>query len=98
MDLVREIIKSIQIMIDKKLDNYRADRTFKTAVRQVTSKGYIITDLAGSERTVKCAIPGVTLKPGQFVWVKEPMGKLNEIHICGVAGNTNNLNKRSRRR
>ena len=84
MDLGREIIKSIQIMIDKKLDNYRADRTFKTAVRQVTSKGYIITDLAGSERTVKCAIPGVTLKPGQFVWVTMPCGKLKDMYISGI--------------
>ncbi len=95
-NIAEEILKTIKYAVDRKTIN--CDRTFKTAVRQVTSKGYIITDLAGSERTVKCAIPGVTLKPGQFVWVKEPMGKLNEIHICGVAGNTNNLNKRSRRR
>lgn len=86
MDLGKEIIKSIQIMIDKKLENYRADRTFKTAIRKVTPKGYIITDQAGSERTVKCAIPGVTLKPGQFVWATIPCGKLNDIYISGVVG------------
>lgn len=84
MDLGREIIKSIQIIIDKKLENYRADRTFKTAVRQITPKGYIITDLAGSERTVKCAIPGVTLKPGQFVWATMPCGKLKDMYISGI--------------
>jgi hypothetical protein len=27
----------------------------------------------------------VTLKPGQMVWVKEPMGDLKGLHICGVA-------------
>lgn len=86
MDLGKEIIKSIQIMIDKKLENYRADRTFKTAIRKVTPKGYIITDQAGSERTVKCAIPGVTLKPGQFIWATIPCGKLNDIYISGVVG------------
>ena len=86
MDLGKEIIKSIQIMIDKKLENYRADRTFKTAIRKVTPKGYIITDQAGSERTVKCTIPGVTLKPGQFIWATIPCGKLNDIYISGVVG------------
>jgi hypothetical protein len=85
MDLGKEIIRSIQVMIDKKLDNYRADRTFKTVIRKITSKGYIITDETGSERIVKCSIPGVTLKPGQMVWVKEPMGDLKGLHICGVA-------------
>ena len=55
MDFGKEILKSIQIIIDKKLENYRADRTFKTAVRQITPKGYIVTDQSGSERTVKCA-------------------------------------------
>lgn len=86
MDLGKEIIKSIQLMIDKKLENYGADCTFKTAVRQVTPKGYVITDLAGSERTVKCAIPGATLKPGQFVWATIPCGKLKDIYISGIVG------------
>ncbi|MEY8525055.1 hypothetical protein AALA90_18815 [Lachnospiraceae bacterium 38-10] len=78
--LVREIIKAI------KSKTINCDRTFKTAVRQVTPKGYIITDLAGSERTVKCAIPGLTLKPGQFVWVTMPCGKLKDMYVSGVVG------------
>jgi hypothetical protein len=84
MDFGKEILKSIQIIIDKKLENYRADRTFKTAVRQITPKGYIVTDQSGSERTVKCAIPGVTLKPGQFVWATMPCGKLKDMYISGI--------------
>lgn len=84
MDLGKEIIKSIQIMIDRKLDNYKADRTYKTVIKDITKKGYVVLDRAGSERTVQCCIPGVSLRKMQSVWVKEPMGKLNEIHICGV--------------
>lgn len=81
-NIAEEILKTIKYAVDRKTIN--CDRTFKTAVRQVTSKGYIITDLAGSERTVKCAIPGVTLKPGQFVWVTMPCGKLKDMYISGI--------------
>lgn len=85
MDLGKEILKSIQIMIDKKLNNYKADRTYESVVKRITPKGYVILDRAGSERTVPCCIPGLALKEGQMVWVKEPMGDLKGIHICGVA-------------
>lgn len=84
MDLGKEILKSIQIMIDRKLDNYKADHTYKTVIKDITKKGYVVLDRAGSERTVQCCIPGLELRKMQSVWVKEPMGKLNEIHICGV--------------
>lgn len=83
-NIAEEILKTIKYAVDRKAIN--CDRTFKTAVRQVTPKGYIITDQAGSERTVKCAIPGVTLKPGQFVWATMPCGKLNDMYISGVVG------------
>lgn len=97
MDLGEEILKTIQIMINRKLRNYRADRTYKSIIRNITSKGYVVLDDAGSERTVQCVIPGITLRIGQSVYVKEPCGKLNDLHICGVIENTSNSN-RSRRR
>lgn len=84
MNLGKEILKAIQIMIDKKLAAFRVDHTFKTAVRQATPKGYTITDEAGCERTVPCAIPGVTLHPGQYVWATMPCGKLKDLYISGV--------------
>jgi len=86
MDFKTEILKSIQTMIDRKLDNYKADRTYKSVIKRITKKGYVVLDSTGSERTVPCAIPNVELRPMQSVWVKEPMGDLKGIHICGVAG------------
>ena len=83
-NIAEEILKTIKYAVDRKAIN--CDRTFKTAVRQVTPKGYVITDQAGSERTVKCAIPGVTLKPGQFVWATMPCGKLKDMYVSGVVG------------
>lgn len=84
MDLGREILKSIQIMVDRKLDNYRADRTYKTIIKDITKKGYVVLDRSGQERTVQCCIPGLSLREMQSVWVKEPMGDLKGLHICGV--------------
>lgn len=96
MDLGKEIIKAIQIMIDKKLNNYKADITYESVIKDITPKGYVILDRAGSERTVQCCIPEVSLRMMQRVWVKEPMGNLKDLHICGVVGNTNNSKSRRR--
>ena len=96
MELGKEILKAMQIMIDRKLNNYKVDRTYKTVIKTINKKGYVIIDTTGSERTVQCCIPGVELRAGQSVWVKEPMGRLNDLHICGVVGNTGNSVRRNR--
>lgn len=95
MDLGEELLKTIQIMINRKLNNYRADRTYQTIIKRIDKNGYVIIDQTGQERTVPCGIPNVELKPGQRVYVKEPLGNLNELHICNVVGSTS---KSSRRR
>ena len=84
MDFREELIKSMQTMIDNKLSCHNSDRTYRSVIKRVDKKGYVIIDRTGSERTVKCCIPGIELRPGQSVWVKEPMGDLKGIHICGV--------------
>ena len=77
-----EILKAIKYAVEKQ--KVRCDRTYRTVVKGINKKGYVILDETGCERTVKCCIPGVELKVAQSVWVKEPMGRLNDIHICGV--------------
>lgn len=84
MNFKQEILKSIQLMIDEKVSSYKADKTYKSVIKSVTKKGYVILDLTGSERTVPCCIPGIELRVGQYVWVKEPMGDLRNLHITGV--------------
>lgn len=93
-----ELLKTIQIMINRKLRNYKADRTYRTIIKRIDKDGYVVLDRSGQERIVQCCIPNVELRPLQSVYVKEPLGKLNELHICGVAGNTSNSSKRNRRR
>ena len=84
MNIADEILKTIKYAVDRKTIN--CDRTYQSVIKEITPKGYVILDRAGSERTVKCCIPGVTLQKFQRVWVKEPMGDLKGIHIVGVAG------------
>lgn len=84
MNFKEEILKSIQSMVDKSISNYKADRTFKTVVKRVTPKGYVILDESGCERVVKCCISNVSLKAGQMVWVKIPCGKIKDMHVVGV--------------
>lgn len=86
MDFKSEILKSIQIMIDQKLNIYKSDRTYKSVIRNINRKGYVVLDETGNERTVQCCIPNVEPKIGQSVWVKEPLGDLKGLHICGVVG------------
>lgn len=97
MDLGKEILKAIQIMVNKKFKNYRADRTYQTIIKRIDKNDYVITDEAGQERTVPCGIPNIELRPGQSVYVTEPMGKISELHICNLAGNTSNSSRGSRR-
>ena len=86
MSLGDELIKTIQIMINRKLKNYKADRTYESIIKKITPKGYVVLDETGSERTVQCCIPELKLKEFQRVWLREPMGNLKKLHICGVAG------------
>lgn len=83
-NIAEEILKTIKYAVDRKSIN--CDRTYKTVIKNITPKGYVVLDRSGSERTVQCCIPGVTLRIGQSVWVKEPMGRLGDMHICGVIG------------
>ncbi|MBO5054861.1 MAG: hypothetical protein J6C64_00695 [Lachnospiraceae bacterium] len=85
MDLGKEILKSIQLMIDKRISTCKYDKTFTSVIRQINSNGtYIVLDDAGGERNAKCCIPGIVLRVGQTVWVKIPMNDLKKIHICGI--------------
>ncbi len=85
MNFIDEILKSIQTMVDKSIANCKVDITYKSVIKDITPKGYIILDETGSERNVKCAIPSLVLKKGQNVWVKIPRGQIKDMHICGVA-------------
>lgn len=81
-NIADEIIQTIKYAIDKKTIN--CDRTFKSVIKQTTNKGYVILDESGTERTVGCCIPNITLYAGQMVWVKIPMGDIKGMYICNV--------------
>lgn len=82
-NIADEIIKTIKYAIDKKAIN--CDRTYQSVIKRITPQGYVVLDQSGNERTVGCCIPGLELKAGQRIWVKEPMDDLRHLHIVGVA-------------
>ena len=94
MNFREEIFKSIQTMVDRAIANCKVDRTYESIVKEITPKGYVVLDNTGSERTVQCSIPNLNLRKMQRVWVREPMGSLKKLHICGVVENTNSRNRR----
>ncbi len=83
--LCKEVLKYIDRAVKEKT---ASDHTYRTIIKRITPKGYVIIDETGNERTVPCYVPNVELRPMQSVYVKEPMGKLNELHICNVIGST----------
>lgn len=82
--LCKEILKYIDRASREKVTG---DRTYQSIIKKVTKNGYVVLDQTGNERTVKCCIPGLELRELQRVWVKEPLGDLKKLHICGVVGN-----------
>lgn len=92
--LCKEVLKYIDRAVKEKA---ASDRTYRTVIKRIDKNGYVITDETGQERAVPCGIPNAELRPMQSVYVKEPLGKINELHICSIAGNTSNPGRRSRR-
>lgn len=91
-NIADEILKTIKYAVDRKAVN--CDRTYQTIIKRIDKNGYVVLDQTGQERTVPCGIPNVELKPMQRVYVKEPLGNLNELHICNVVGSTSKSNRR----
>ena len=84
-NIADEILKTIKYAVDRKAVN--CDRTYRTIIKRINNNSYVIIDQTGQERIVPCGIPNVELRPMQSVYVKEPMGRLKELHICGVVEN-----------
>lgn len=84
MNVKEEIFKSIQTMVNMAIANYKVDCTYESVIKEITLKGYVVLDRYGSERTVQCCIPNLNLRKMQRVWVREPMGNLKKLHICGI--------------
>ncbi|MCM1233961.1 MAG: hypothetical protein NC489_27965 [Ruminococcus flavefaciens] len=78
--LVREVVKAIRG------NTVNCDRTYQSIIKEITPKGYVVLDSTGSERTVSCCIPNLNLRVMQRVWIKEPCGRLADLHIVGIVG------------
>ena len=83
IEAVKILVKEITSLI--KTHEHKYDRTFSSVVKTINKDStYTVMDNGGVERKLKCSIPNVVLKIGQYVWVKVPCGRLEDMHICGV--------------
>lgn len=77
------LLNEISLLIDKKLSQFRCDKTFKSTIWKVNrDKTYQICYM-GRLHDVKNAL-GTELSVGQNVWVKIPSNSLKDMHICGI--------------
>ncbi len=77
--LIKEFVNLI------KTHEHKYDKTFASAIKSINKDStYTIMDDGGVERKLKCSIPNAVLKVGQYVWVKVPSGRLEDMHICGI--------------
>ena len=83
-------IQALNLMVKEFVDlikthEHKYDRTFASTIKGINKDNtYTIMDDGGVERKVKCSIPNADLKAGQYVWVKAPCRRLEDMHICGV--------------
>ena len=85
MDIQNEIIKSIEVMIDKSLERYDATTTKAGVVQSINNDRYLVV-IDGVEYNVYDAVgcdPGI----GKGVWVQIPNGRVTDAFITGLRGN-----------
>ena len=78
------IIKAIDLLIEKRLKKVNYDITFSSVVYEVHDNGTYTIIKDNQRHRVKCAIPNLDIKIGTQVWVKIPCNKLRDMHICGL--------------
>ncbi len=95
-EVMNDDIKAVAMLAKEfvnliKTHEHKYDRTFASAVKSINRDStYTIMDDGGVNRNVRCAIPNVALRVGQYVWVKVPSGRLEDMHICGVKNSNGN--------
>lgn len=77
------LVDKIISIIDKKLENLKYDKTFKSTVWSINDDGTYQVSYKNQLYNVYNAL-GTDLKPGQSVWVRIPSGIFRNMHICGI--------------
>lgn len=88
------LIEIINTILDKRLDDIKFDKTFKSTVWAVNSDGTYKINYLGQQYDVYNALD-TELKPGQSVWIKIPCGIMKNMHICGITNDKEHWNKQA---
>lgn len=77
------LVDKIISIVEKKNENLKYDKTFKSTVWKINENGTYQIRYLGQPYNVNNAL-GTTLSLGQSVWVKIPSGTFRNMHICGI--------------
>lgn len=79
MDIQKEIINTITLLIDKKLSNLAISRDIPSVVTDIDGDTYIV-NINGSKSRLKCGTD-ITLTKGSPIWVHVPNGDISKAFI-----------------
>lgn len=80
MSIQDELIKTIEIIVNRKINNIVQSRDVATVVTEINGDKYKV-NIDGGDYWIK---DGVNISPtiGMAVWVHVPNGKLGNAYVC----------------
>ncbi len=84
------ILKSINILLDNKIQSLKYDKTFKTTIWDKNADGTYRINYMNQRYDIPNGL-GVDLNVGQSVWVTIPSGIFRHMFISGICSQTYNL-------
>lgn len=85
MTIKEDIIRTVEIITEKYLKNYKADITFKTVILGKTDNWTYKINYKNIEYNIKSGLTTDNLAGGQLVWVTMPSGNFKNMYISGIA-------------
>lgn len=80
MSIQDELIKTIEIIVNRKINNIVQSRDVATVVTDISGDKYKV-NIDGGDYWIKDGI-GLGLTVGMGVWVYVPNGKLGNAYVC----------------
>lgn len=82
MDIQSEIIKAIDIMIVKRLENLKISTDVASVVQDIKGNKYKVA-INGNEIWVKCGT-NISVSKGSLVWIHIPNGNIKDAFILAI--------------
>lgn len=82
MDIQKEIITTINLLIEKSLSKLAISKDIPSVVTDIDGDNYIV-NINGGKQRLKCGT-NITLRKGSTVWVHVPNGDISKAFIIAT--------------